>query len=251
MSRKRVAFVVVGGLAVVAALAAAVALALVLQGDAPVPPASDRSVAVPAPPKVPSPPRTPTPAVQPPPARAAVPPNAAGEDQGSPALCVGCLSERAVLDVVETYLRHLDPGLLHGGIWAHPLADVDPEVPLPKLPPGLLDAPEWNPFGKIIGNRRYPVETTWIVWLQTGWRSQQAIENQITLGTLPEVARAWPPIKEETYVAVDGRTGELFPDGIFSMTTAGLRPQHPPHYEAVLDAARERAARWLREEAAN
>lgn len=236
-------------LAVAIALVVVVAALVALVGrddDAPTQPAIIDRPAVPGLAK--TPPFSPSPASVRLPAPAAP---AASEDVGHPALCDGCLHERAVLDVVETYLRHLDPVLLHGGIWAHPLADVDPETPLPELPPGLLEAPEWNPFGKIIGTRRYPVETTWIVWLQTGWRSQQTIENQITLGRLPEVARSWPPIKKETYVAVDGRTGELFPDGIFSMTTAGLRPQHPPHYEAVLDAARERAARWLGEEPVN
>ena len=172
-------------------------------------------------------------------------------EEARPALCHGCLTERAVLDVVETYLRHLDPVYLHGEIWAHPLADIAPETPghvdgQPKLPPGLLDAPEFNPMGKSIDTRRYPVETTWIVWVQTGWRSQQAIENQIVLGKLPEVALSWPPIKEETFVAVDGRTGEMSPDGIFRLTSQGLWPRHPPHYDAVLEATRARAARWLR-----
>ncbi len=166
-------------------------------------------------------------------------------------LCDGCLNEQAVLDVVETYLRLLDPIYLQGEIWAHPLAEVAPETPgevdgLPKLPPGLLEAPELNPMGMSIDTRSYPVETTWIVWVQTGWKSHQAIENQIWVGTLPEVARSWPPIKDEVYVAVDSRTGELRPSGIFHMTSKGLQPPHPPHYEAVLDATRERAARWLR-----
>lgn len=162
----------------------------------------------------------------PPPVAVVEPPRAAPPNDNSvpaveearPALCHGCLTERAVLDVVETYLRHLDPVYLHGEIWAHPLADIAPETPghvdgQPKLPPGLLDAPEFNPMGKSIDTRRYPVETTWIVWVQTGWRSQQAIENQIVLGKLPEVALSWPPIKEETFVAVDGRTGEMSPTG--------------------------------------
>ena len=180
-------------------------------------------------------------------------PPAAG---GGSASCNGCLTERAVLDVVETYLRHLDPVYLQGEIWAHPLADIAPETPgpvdgLPPLPPGLLEAPEFNPMGKSIDTRRYPVETTWIVWLQTGWRSQQAIESQITLGMLPEIARSWPPIKKETYVAVDARTGDLYPAGIFRLTSAGQWPPFPPHYEAVLDATRERAAFWLRNAATN
>lgn len=214
-----------------------------------------------------------------------------GED-GARTLCDGCLSEQAVLDVVETYLRHLDSGYLQGDVWAHPLADIAPETPgqvdgQPKLPTGLLGAPEHNPFGMTIDTRSYPVDTTWIVWVQTGWVPREAIEKRIlrtrerslaemrasepinfdslqtaveeiapgtvlpddhivrtTSGDLPEVALSWPPIKEEAFVAVDSRTGELHPDGIFSFTSVGVQPPYPAHYEAVLDATRERVARW-------
>ena len=236
--------------AVVAALAAvAVTLALVAGHDAPGQPAIDGGVA-PAAPKAPFP--------RPPAATAFHPPPDAVQEptrlhDGRPGLCAGCLPERAVLDVVETYLRHLDPVHLHGGIWAHPLAEVAPATPgmvhgLPKLPPGLLDAPDFNPFGVTVDTRSYPVETTWLVWLQTGWWSPQAIEQQITLGKLPEVALSWPPIKKETFVAVDGRTGELRPDGIFEMTSIGIQPPYPPHHRRALELARERAGHWLRNE---
>ena len=169
----------------------------------------------------------------------------------SPALCDGCLTERAVLDVVEAYLRHLDPAYLDGDIRALPLADIAPETPgnvdfQPPLPPGLVDAPEFNPMGMSIDTRRYPVETTWIVWVQEGWIRPRIIETQVLNGTLPEVALSWPPIKSEVFVAVDGRTGEIWPDGIFHGTTMGIQPPHPPHYESVLDATRARAAQWLR-----
>ena len=243
-------------------------------------------------------------AVRPPPGPPAadppvvVPPGA--EDGGGTAPCDGCLTERAVLDVVETYLRHLDPTHLQGGLWAQPLADVAPETPglvhgLPKLPPGLLEAPELNPFGVAVDTRRYPVETTWLVWLQTGWVPRRAIEQRIrrvrettigeirtratspvqlaaletilealeeawpgrvigddfplqeSSGDLPEVALSWPPIKKETYVAVDARTGKLRPDGIFRLTSIGVQPEPPPHHERALDLARERAGHWLRE----
>ena len=205
----------------------------------------------------------------------------------SPALCDGCLTERAVLDVVETYLRHLDPVYLQGERWAQPFAEVDTDKPQPNLPPGLEGAPESNPFGTHVFSY-YPVETTWLVWLQTGWVPHKSIEQLIrtvretTLGEirargipetetarveaaleaagmglsndlplqtihgeLPEVALSWPPIKKETYVAVDSRTGKIWPDGIFELTSAGQRPAHPPHYEEVLEATRERVARWL------
>ncbi|MCY3837834.1 MAG: hypothetical protein OXH09_04155 [Gammaproteobacteria bacterium] len=245
--RRRKFVLAASGAAVAAAVA--VMLALVARDDAPAQPA-DSARAAPAAPKAAFPP-SPPPGAEPSPAAVADPAPAAGEEEGRPALCAGCLSERAVLDVVETYLRHLDPVLLHGGLWAHPLADVAPETPgpvygLPKLPPGLLEAPEFNPMGMKVDTREYAVETTWIVWVQTGWVSPRAIEQGISLGELPEVALSWPPIKKEVFVAVDGRTGKLYPHGIFNRTTAGLMPPHPAHYEAVLDATRERAASWFR-----
>lgn len=175
----------------------------------------------------------------------------AGVEEESPALCDGCLTERAVLDVVETYLRQLDPVYLHGELRAHPLADIAPETPgliygQPKLPPDLLEVPEKNPMGMIIDSRSYPVEATWIVWVQTGWWPHHVIENQVRSGSLPEVALSWPPIKEEAFVAVDSQTGKLHPDGIFDNTSAGLWPPLPPHYDAVLEATHDRVARWLR-----
>ena len=255
-----------------------------------------------APPPSPDPP--PSLAAQfPPPPAAPVPPpllqavqdgdDVAAVGEGRPALCDGCLTERAVLDVVDTYLRHLDPVYLQGERWAHPLADVAPDPPdrirLPKLPEGLLDAPELNPFGMTVDSRDYPVETTWIVWIQTGWVPRRAIERRIrrtsettiaemranepldfdalqtalkeaapgtvlpddytirtSTGDLSEVALSWPPIKKEVFVAVDGRTGRLYPDGIFLLTSHGQVPPFPPHYEEVLDATRQRVARWLR-----
>ena len=222
-------------------------------------------------------------------------PVAAGVEEEFPALCDGCLTERAVLDVVETYLRHLDPVYLQGEIWAHPLADIAPETPglvdgQPPLPPELLGAPESNPFGVTIDTRAFPVETTWIVWVQTGWVPRQAIEQRIrrttertvadlrtgnpaaysilqselkkvsqspgtvlpddrvlraTTGILPEVALSWPPIKEEMFVAVDSRTGEIFP-GKWG-TIHG--PPAPPNHGEALELARERVARWFRGQA--
>ena len=242
-----------GSIAVGAVLAAVVAAVLILlwpEGNGPGP--AGPTSADPATPPEASPFPPPSVAVVEP--SRAVPPDddpVPAVEEGRPALCDGCLTERAVLDVVDTYLRHLDPVYLHGEIWAHPLTDVAPETPgsvdgLPKLPPGLLDAPEFNPMGKSIDTRRYPVETTWVVWIQTGWRSPQAIEQQIVLGKLPEVALSWPPIKEETFVAVDGRTGEISPDGIFRLTSQGVWPRPPAHYDAVLEATRARTARWLR-----
>ena len=106
---------------------------------------------------------------------------------------------------METYLRHLDPAYLHGEMWAHPLADIAPETPglvagQPKLSPGLVDAPEFNPMGLTIDTRSYPVETTWIVWVQDqeGCVTPQSIENQVLTGILPEVALSWPPSSQRS-----------------------------------------------------
>ena len=185
-------------------------------------------------------------------------------EEAPAALCDACLTEKAVLDVVETYLHHLDPVYLQGGLWAHPLSDVAPETPgmvagLPKLPPGLLEAPEFNPFGMTVDTRSYSVETTWIVWFQTGWVPRHVIERRIRRvkttprgktfsGDLPEVALSWPPIKEEAFVAVDSRTGEVRPDGLWG----GIHgPSIPPRHRRALELARERADDWLRDTAAN
>ena len=292
---KKPAFAVCAVIAVLAGVA--VGVTLVAREDVPAELlASDPGLVLAPPPKAPFPPAPGAATVEP--ALAVEQEPALAVEGDRPALCEGCLSERAVLDVVETYLRHLDPVHLRGGIWAQPLRDVA-ETPdrvggLPKLPAGLAGAPEQNPFGVTVDTRRYPVETTWLVWLQTGWLPRKSIEQRIRRvdettvgelranephnfaalqaaleekapgtvltddlvvqspsGVLPEVALSWPPIKKETYVAIDSRTGELWPDGIFEMTTAGQWPPHPPHYEAVLDATRERAARWFGEAATN
>lgn len=247
MLEKRSAIMAGATVAVLAVVTVTVGVAR--EEAAPAHPASNHGIASEAP-KVSVPPPL---AVADPPspdsARDAVP----DVGEGRPAVCAGCLPERAVLDVVETYLGHLDPVYLHGEIWAQPLAEIAPSTPglvggLPKLPPGLLEAPEFNPMGKTVDTRDYPVESTWLVWLQTGWRSLKAVEQQIALGKLPEVARAWPPIKVETFVAVDSRTGDLRPDGIFVMTSMGIQPPYPAHHERSLELARERADYWLRQQ---
>ena len=274
-------------LSALAAVAVALTLVLVLRAGVQQTAASDSGLALP--PQAPFSPSPPGVAVEPlPPVEQEPSPGVVEEN--SPALCDGCLSEPAVLDVVETYLRHLDFAYLHGEIWAQPFAGVNPDEALPKLPPGLVGAPEHNPFGiSLVDTGRYPVETTWLVWIQTGWVPRHAIEQRIRTvtkttvgemrtkehlnfaavqaameeaaprmpltddvilkssgGDLPDIALSWPPIKEETYVAVDSRTGEIYPDGIFKLTSAGQMPPYPAHYESVLDATQDRAARWLR-----
>ena len=182
------------------AAAAVVALALVAREGAPSRPA-DPARAAPATPKAAFPPPLPA-AAEPAAAAVADPAPAAGEEEG-PALCAGCLSERAVLDVVETYLRHLDPVLLHGGLWAHPLADVAPETPgpvygLPKLPPGLLEAPEFNPMGMTVDTREYAVETTWLVWVRLGGDRSGLLRIKYGLGRCPRWRCRGPPSRRRS-----------------------------------------------------
>ena len=283
-------------LAASAALTAAVlALAFVLrEDDEAAPVVAKASVVEPPPERLTFPPQ---------PAAGAViePPPAARAEEFGRMLCDACLPERAVIDVAKTYLRRLDPSYLQGEIWAHPVADVvsapiprgQPThrvysmVTLPKLPAGLLGAPEENPFGMSVDPSRYPVETTWFVWVQTGWIPRERIEGlvvfdepgvvavspeelsalesgevtldelrpgdrqrgvEIKVSRLPLVALSWPPIKKETYIAIDSRTGELRPDGIFqSLTSTG--PWYPPHHGEALDMAKERVGEWFRGEA--
>ena len=161
-------------------------------------------------------------------------------------------------------------------------------VSLPKLPSDLVGAPEDNPFGLSVNPREYPVETAWFVWVQTGWIPRERIErmvvfdepgvvvvspeefmalesgdvtldelrpgswkpgDEIRASRLPQVALSWPPIKKETYIVIDSRTGELRPDGIFHDTWIGIQPPYPPHHGEALDMARERAGEWFRGEA--
>ena len=238
---------IASAVALLAAVAVMLAL-LVREDDAPAQVATDLPAALPFP--------LPPPVEPPPPVDDDVA-SAPAEEEGRPAFCDGCLHERAVLDVAETFLRHLNPDLLHWGIRAQPLAEVAPETPgrvfgLPKLPPGLLDAPEHNPMGVTVDTRLYDVETAWLVWVQIGWRSHEIIEKLVEYGDLPEVALSWPPIKNETYVVVDSRSGDLKPVGLFAWSDAGPLPPYPPHHlEMVAAATRERADRWLREEAAS
>lgn len=282
--------------AVAAVATLAVALAFVPRGEAPATPVAAPSA------------KATLPAVEaltfPPPLAAKATldtPEAAPTEEYGRRLCDACLPERAVLDVANTYLRRLDPIYLEGEIRAHPVADVVPEprqvvprghrlvhrVTLPKLPAGLLGAPEDNPFGLSV-DLRYPVETAWFVWVQTGWIPRERIErmvvfdepgvvvvspeelmalesgdvtldelrpgswkpgDEIRASRLPQVALSWPPIKKETYIVIDSRTGELRPDGIFHDTWIGIQPPYPPHHGEALDMARERAGEWFRGEA--
>ena len=227
----------------------------------------------------------------PPPAAKASPTLQAAEDHGR-ALCEACLPERAVLDVAKTYLRHLDPVYLQREIRAHPLADVLPDVVpenfeliLPELPADLVGAPAKNPFGMSIGYGSYPVDTTWFVWVHTGWVPREAIERRVGLPgetvlgpeeadavvsgdvsirelvpgwqpgdhvrigrLLPDVALSWPPIKEEHDIAVDSRTGDVLDvSGYFVRRARAEDVDSKAHAEA-LELARVRADQWFRGE---
>lgn len=163
-------------------------------------------------------------------------------------LCEGCLDERGVLDVAEGFLFYVMPD--HLGIRAVPYSvEYPPDVPpedtglRPLLPPGLVDAPPRFSFGG--GVPAPPAkEETWIVWIQTGWVPYERVEHHIESGDLPDVARSWPPVKEEREILVNARTGEILPTGI---TGHIRRVDHDTTnlFLPGVEEARKRAAAWF------
>ena len=208
---------------------------------------------------------------------AAVGPDVVAEQPAAPttAPCAGCLDERAVLDVAGAFLAFVMPD--HLGIRAERYLvsvpdDVDPDdvVSVSKflrdlrlsrrpaaLPAGLVDAPRSNPFGISVdfhsglAGRGWSLSEaleTWIVWIQIGWRSYATVERLVERGELPEVALSWPPLKRETYIFLNARTGEI-------TSAIGLRghlgrvdPRRTNLFIPGRDEARKRAAAWFARE---
>ena len=149
--------------------------------------------------------------------------------------CAGCLDERAVLDVAGAFLASAMPEHLGIRVERYLVSvpdDVDPvdaasvrrffrdlrRSPRPALPAGLVDAPRTNPFGMSLNFQSGLVDRgwslsealeTWIVWIQIGWWSYDSVERLVERGKLPEVALSWPPLKRETYIFLNARTGEI------------------------------------------
>ena len=172
----------------------------------------------------------------------------AGEEYAAPP-CDGCLNERGALDVAETFIFHMrhekyigSRAELYSDIAAMLEAAGFPpphETGLPKLPPGLVDAPpERSMSGRVLPFVERP-EETWVIWVQEGWFDTQ---SYIDGGILPPTAAAWPPLKHERYMLVDARTGEVFADDIW-------RGRHRRSLGAFGDvaaqAAAKRAEHWI------
>lgn len=166
-------------------------------------------------------------------------------------LCEGCLDEQGVLDVAEGLLSYIMPN--HLSVRAVPYATEYPPGanPLhgrPLLTAGLVDAPPDFSMGKLIVGRVDAAKDeaeTWIVWVQTGWLPYAKLEDYIERGELPEVARSWPPLKEETYVLINARTGEL--TGL-SDAVLHLRDVDPTGTNLILpgiEEATKRAEAWF------
>lgn len=136
--------------------------------------------------------------------------------------CEACLDERGALEVAEVFLFYVLPS--HLGVRAMLYSDIpgDPhEQYLPKLPNGLLDAPPDFDLGQaILLPEEADRETTWVVWVHTGWLSKVQLDEYIRAGELPHTAWSWPPVKVERYLLVDARTGKVWPTGITSGTLA-------------------------------
>ena len=185
--------------------------------------------------------------------------------------CAGCLDERAVLDVAGAFLASVMPD--HLGIRGERYLvsvpdDVDPgdaasvrrflrdlrHSPRPALPAGLVDAPRTNPFGMSLNFQSGLVDRgwslsealeTWIVWIQIGWRDYDSVERLVERGELPEVALSWPPLKRETYIFLNGRTGEITSVIGIQGNLRRVDPRGTHLFVPGRDEARKRAAGWF------
>ncbi len=169
-----------------------------------------------------------------------------GEDSGDDGFappCEGCLNEAGALDVAETFIYHMrhekyigTRAELYSAIAARlEAAGLPPphETGLPKLPPGLVDAPpDRSMSGRVLPFVERPGET-WVIWVQEGWFDTQ---SYIDGGILPPAAAAWPPLRHEKYMLVDARSGEVFADDIW-------RSRHRRSLGAYGDVAAQAAAR--------
>ena len=179
----------------------------------------------------------------------------AGEEYAVPP-CDRCLDEAGALDVAETFLYHMRAdyidvrAVLYSDIGARlEAAGLPPphETGLPKLPPGLVDAPA----DYSVSNRRLPKVgspgETWVVWLQTGWVTKRRLDLMIGFGQLPPVAASWPPIKlEREFLLVDGRTGAVDMAGMWGWPLLlREREQIDTYGQQAFEEAATRAEHWI------
>ena len=175
-----------------------------------------------------------------------------GEDSGDDGFaspCEGCLNEAGALEVAETfvyYMRHEKfigvRAELYSAIAARlEAAGLPPphETLLPKLPPGLVDAPpDRSMSGSVLPFVERPGET-WVIWVQEGWFNTQSYING---GILPAAAAAWPPLKREKYMLMDARSGDVFADDIWR---GRYRRSLGAYGDVAAQAAAKRAERWI------
>lgn len=168
-------------------------------------------------------------------------------------LCEGCLDEQGVLDVAEGLLFYVLPD--HLGLRAVPYAvEFPPDADAPSddsgrrplLPPGLVDAPPHFSFGHtVVGIPSEDAKDIWIVWVQTGWVPYSTLENHIERGDLPEIARSWPPLKEERAIVVHAGTGEIMSVGGITSHILSVDPTGTNLFVPGIEEARKRAAAWF------
>ena len=174
--------------------------------------------------------------------------------EAPPAPCDRCLNEPGALEVAETFLYHMRAeyigirGELYSDIAARlEAAGLAPphRTRLPKLPPGLVDAPANYSL-----SRRYIPEVdrpgeTWVVWVQEGWYTGDSLDHLISIGDLPAVAASWPPLKWETYLLVDARTGAVDARAMWPLGSPGFRRDMPAYGDLARREAAKRAEHWI------
>ena len=176
-----------------------------------------------------------------------------------PAPCDGCLNEPGALDVAETFLYHMRAEYidiraeLYSDIAARlEVAGLPPphKTWLPKLPPGLVDAPvDYSMSSRRLPEVERPGET-WVAWVQEGWFRGKTLESYISEdGPLPPAAVSWPPLKWETYLLVDARSGAVDARIMFPPGTPSRKDLHAYGDRARREAAR-RAEQWIAKDSA-
>ena len=237
--------------AVLAGAALLVALAFLPRGCAADAPAATGTEAAPPPPGPPLDPEHTMDSA--PPGAGPEPPGPQPDPTEHAAPCGGCLPEAGALDVAETFLYHMRRNYID--VRAELYSDIAARLEaagqgpphreyLPKLPPGLVDAPaDYSMSGRGLPEVERPGET-WVVWVQEGWYTGESLESYISEdGPLPPAARSWPPLKWETYLLVDARTGEVDSRVMWRIGTRRYRDMDAYGDRARREAAR-RAEHW-------
>ena len=163
-------------------------------------------------------------------------------------------SEPGALDVAETFLYHMREDYID--VRAELYADIATRnkaaglapphrTAMPKLPPGLVDAPaNYSMSSRDLPLVERPGET-WVVWVQEGWFTGETLDSYISEdGPLPPAAVSWPPLKWENYLLVDARTGAIDTRSMWPRGTAKFRELNTYGESAHREAA-SRAEHWI------